>query len=118
MRLSEKQKVGQRILANNTKLSHEKILLLYTPVIAVATGAKPTIIVSVPKKIVQKAVARNYIKRVLRALLQSSLTKETLRTYDWMWICKAPAITKETRLQLTELIKHTFNDTAHDKNSS
>jgi ribonuclease P protein component len=118
MKLSEKQKVGQRILANNTKLSHEKILLLYTPTAATATGAKPTIIVSVPKKIVPKAVARNYIKRVLRALLRISLTKETLKAYDWMWICKAPAITKETRLQLNELIKHTFNDTAHDKNSS
>lgn len=114
MKLSEKQKVGQRILANNTKLSYENILLLYTPA-ELPLKSKPTIIVSVPKKIVAQAVARNYIKRVLRSALRNSLNKDTLVKYDWMWISKTKAITKEMQLHLHELLKRTFND---DKSSS
>lgn len=105
MKQTPKQLLAQRVLAQHAVLRAGKITLMYTLLDKTApTAKKPVIIVSVPKKIVPKATARNYIKRVLRATLQQNVSESMLITNIWMWICKEPKITKEMRLHLVDLL--------------
>lgn len=102
MVLTQKQKIGQQILAHHNTIRAGKITLMYTPRPDSRLREKPSIIVSISKKTAPKAVQRNYIKRVLRAFLRQTITKERLQTYDWMWICKESAITTEFLNELKE----------------
>jgi ribonuclease P protein component len=106
MKQTQKQLLAQKVLAQHNVIRAGKITLLYTPQENITITAKtPTIIVSVPKKIVPKATARNYIKRVLRATLRQNMPGSLFTSNIWMWICKEPKITKEIRLQLSDLIR-------------
>lgn len=105
MRQTPKQLLAQKVLAQHKVVRAGKVTLMYTLLDQLAVQVKkPVIIVSVPKKIVPKATARNYIKRVLRATLQQNISKPMLATYVWMWICKEPKIAKEMRLHLADLL--------------
>ena len=92
-----KQKIAQKVLDQHSTFKHGLITLMYAPTTLTEKPLKPCIIVSISKKTAPKAVARNYIKRVLRALLRQTLKKEVLKAYNWMWICKMPEISKEAR---------------------
>jgi len=107
MKQTTKQLLAQKVLSQHKTITLGKITLMYTPATSSAenAGKRPVIIVSVPKKVVPKATARNYIKRVLRAILQQNLPATVLRVNVWMWICKEPRISKDSRLQLIALVR-------------
>jgi len=106
MKQTPKQLLAQKVLAQHTTLRVERITLMYTSITPDTNTQKmPVIVVSVPKKSVPKATKRNYIKRVLRAILRQNVPLEILRKNIWMWICKEPTVTKEIRLQLIEKLK-------------
>ncbi len=104
MKLSLKQRIAQQILAQHSSIRFDTLVLMYSPIQDPAP-TKPIIVISVSKKVTPKAVDRNYNKRVLRAAMRESLPKELLIKYNWMWVCKAPLITKELRFKLNDTLK-------------
>ena len=104
MKLSPKQLIGQKVLAQHQTLKIDRITLMYAPTTVEEATKKMCIIVSVSKKITPKAVHRNYNKRVLRALLREIIPSEKRSAYNWMWVCKESLITKELRLKLQEAL--------------
>lgn len=105
MQQSQKQIIAQQILSQHSYIKAGKTTLMYTPRLQINITTKACIVVSVSKKISPKAVARNYNKRVLRAILRENTKKKLLLAHNWMWICKDVTITKELRIELIEKIK-------------
>ncbi len=100
MQQTKKQILAQYILSHHKALHIQKLTLMYTLREAACTLAKPSIIVSVSKKITPKATARNYIKRVLRATLRQTLSPSVFSTFDWLWICKEPELKTDLRKEI------------------
>lgn len=104
MKLTPKQILGQQILAHHTAIKIRKLTLMYTPKATNSTQQMSSIIVSIAKKITPKATARNYIKRVLRAITRQTLEPTVFKKYNWLWICKEPAISAELRKDIISTI--------------